>query len=155
MQRRLRTTAIIFLLLLLLAAPLMADNAARYQKLGHHNLICTCGCNQILLECNHVGCTVSGTEIKELNTALDRGDADDLILQGFVQKYGPTVLAAPTTTGFNLVAWITPVVIVGLGFLGAVFLVRNWKLRPATAPAPSGNRTTDQYRDRVREETEL
>jgi cytochrome c-type biogenesis protein CcmH/NrfF len=39
---------------------------------------------------------------------MDRGDNDDLVLQGFVQEYGPTVIAAPTSTGFNRVAWIMP-----------------------------------------------
>src|SRR5579863_3380899 len=67
------------------------DTSARYQQMGHHQLICTCGCGQILLECNHVGCTVSTQEEAELRTALDRGDSDQLILQNFVQKYGPTV----------------------------------------------------------------
>ena len=31
-----------------------------------------------------------------------RNDSDDLILQAFVQEYGPTVLAEPPTKGFNL-----------------------------------------------------
>ena len=44
----------------------------------------------------------------ELIASLDRGDNDDLILQGFVQNYGPTVIAAPTASGFNYVAWVMP-----------------------------------------------
>ena len=44
---------------------------------------------------------------------IDKGDNDDLILQGFVQEYGPTVIAAPTATGFNRMAWIMPFVVVG------------------------------------------
>ena len=59
--------------------------------------MCVCGCSQILLECNHVGCTYSDRMRDELMPlALDRGENDDLTLQDFVQKYGPTVLAAPT-----------------------------------------------------------
>jgi len=34
------------------------DDGARFNSLGHR-LMCVCGCNQILLECNHVGCTYS------------------------------------------------------------------------------------------------
>ena len=83
------------------------DPAARYNQLGHQ-LMCTCGCNQVLLECNHVGCTVSTQEEAELRQALDRGDSGQLILQNFVQKYGEVVLAAPPKSGFNLVAWIAP-----------------------------------------------
>ena len=47
----------------------------------------------------------------ELQASLDRGDNDDLTLQGFVQEYGPTVIAAPTAKGFNQVAWIMPFVV--------------------------------------------
>ncbi|HLQ52044.1 MAG TPA: cytochrome c-type biogenesis protein CcmH, partial [Terriglobales bacterium] len=87
------------------------DMEARFNTLGHKKLICVCGCNQILLECNHVGCTYSDGMRNELASAILRGDSNDLVLQAFVQKYGSIVLAAPTTTGFNLVAWITPYVL--------------------------------------------
>ena len=30
----------------------------RFTSLGH-KMMCACGCNQVLLECNHVGCTYS------------------------------------------------------------------------------------------------
>jgi len=33
-------------------------SGARFENLGH-KLMCRCGCNQILLECNHVGCSYS------------------------------------------------------------------------------------------------
>jgi len=45
-----------------------------------------------------------------------------------VQKYGPTVLAAPSAQGFNRVAWIMPFAVLLLGILGTMMLVRNWKL---------------------------
>ena len=77
--------------------------------------MCVCGCSQILLECNHVGCTYSDRMRGELMAGLDRGENDDLTLQDFVQKYGPTVLAAPTATGFNRVAWIMPFLALALG----------------------------------------
>jgi len=34
------------------------DQSARFNDLGH-KMMCVCGCNQILLECNHVGCAYS------------------------------------------------------------------------------------------------
>src|SRR5271154_3111207 len=84
-----------------------ADPTARFDKLGHQ-IMCSCGCNQILLECNHVSCPLSGPMRQELQAGIDRGDNNSLIFQSFVQKYGPTVLAAPSAEGFNLVAWIMP-----------------------------------------------
>ena len=130
------------------------DTAARYNDLGH-KMMCTCGCNQILLECNHVGCTVSTQEESELQASLDRGDNDNLIEQNFVQKYGPTVLAAPLKTGFDLVAWITPGILFVLATLGTALLVRRWKQRAVTpTPTVEGPRM-DAMRERIRKDTEI
>ncbi len=85
------------------------DPGTRFKELGHQ-LMCICGCGQILLECNHVGCPDSDGMRNELMAAVTRGDSDSLVEQAFVQKYGPTVLAAPTGTGFDRTAWIMPFV---------------------------------------------
>jgi cytochrome c-type biogenesis protein CcmH/NrfF len=131
---------------------------ARFRDLGHR-MMCACGCSQILLECNHVGCTYSDKMINQLQAALDKGDNDDLILQGFVQEYGPTVIAAPTATGFNRVAWIMPFAVLALGIAFAVHTVRTWKNRPEPALAdgiviPQGHEL-DDFRARARKETDL
>lgn len=140
--------------LLLICSVGAADNAARYDSLGHQ-MICTCGCNQVLLECNHVGCTVSTQEEAELRNALDRGDSNNLILQNFVQKYGPTVLAAPPEKGFDLVAWIAPGLVFLLATLGTALLIRKWKLHTVAMPQPAAaNAHLDAIRNRVRRETE-
>ncbi|HET7750637.1 MAG TPA: C cytochromes biosynthesis protein, partial [Terriglobales bacterium] len=56
------------------------DENARFNDLGHR-LMCVCGCNQILLECNHVGCNYSDHMRDELIGAINHGDNDDLVLQ--------------------------------------------------------------------------
>src|ERR1700746_3096102 len=83
------------------------DPATRFNEIGHQ-MMCICGCGQILLECNHVGCPDSDGMRNELMAAVSRGDSDSLVQQAFVQKYGPTVLAAPMTSGFDRTAWIMP-----------------------------------------------
>ena len=135
------------------------DNEARFDRLGHR-MMCVCGCNQILLECNHVGCQYSDRMRGELLAALDRGDSDDLTLQAFVQKYGTTVIAAPTTTGFNRVAWIMPFVALALGITTVVLIVRAWRARPTpaladgVAPLAPGTEL-DHFREQAKKETEL
>jgi cytochrome c-type biogenesis protein CcmH/NrfF len=146
--------------LLLLASTLFlgAGDDARFQSLGH-KLMCVCSCSQILLECNHVGCSYSTRMREELAETVDKGGNDDLMLQVFVQKYGPTVIAAPTTTGFNIVAWIMPfaVLLAGLGLV--VWVVRTWKNRPAPAMAmgvlPAQGADLEKFREQARSETEL
>src|ERR1700679_3932223 len=136
-----------------------SDNSSRFKDLGHR-MMCACGCGQILLECNHVGCTYSDTMRDKLQAALDKGNTnnDDLILQGFVQEYGPTVIAAPTAAGFDRVAWIMPFLVLALGIAFAVHIVRSWKNRPEPALAdgitiPSGSEL-DEFRRKARQETD-
>ena len=134
------------------------DQSSRFNELGHR-LMCACGCNQILLECNHVGCSYSDRMRGELMAALDRGDNDDLVLQGFVQKYGPTVLAAPTKTGFNRIAWVMPYLALLAGLIGVGYVVRIWRSRPlilpADTPAPVHGAELEHFREVARKETEL
>jgi len=134
-----------------------ADVDARFSKLGHQ-MMCMCGCNQVLLECNHVGCAYSDRMRNELTAGLERGDNDSLILQSFVQKYGNTVLSAPTSSGFNVIAWIMPFAVFGLASAIAVWLVRMWKARPVEQPVATPNLGADELealRKKAREETEF
>jgi cytochrome c-type biogenesis protein CcmH len=134
------------------------DPTTRFNEIGHQ-LMCICGCGQILLECNHVGCPDSDGMRNELTAAVTRGDSDSLVEQAFVQKYGPTVLAAPTTQGFDRTAWIMPIVALLVGFAIVILVVRSWKNRPAPALAdgihPVHDSELDQYREQAREETDL
>ena len=94
----------------------------------------------------------------ELTAGLDKGDNDSLILQGFVQKYGNTVLAAPTSSGFNVVAWIMPFAVFVLATAIAIWLVRMWKSRPLAQPVAHPNLPAPEFdalRKRAREETEF
>lgn len=131
------------------------DNEARYNDLGHR-MMCMCGCNQVLLECNHVGCTVSTQMEGELRNALAHGDGNNLILQNFVQKYGPTVLAAPPEKGFDLVAWLAPGVVFLLMTLGAALVIRKWRLHTVAMPEQASiNPQMAAIHRKIRRETEL
>ena len=114
------------------------DASSRFTSLGHQ-LMCTCGCAQMLGECNHVGCPESGRMRGELSTMIASNQTDKQILDAFSAKYGPTVLAAPTTHGFDLVAWIAPVAVFLAALLGTILLVRHWTVsKTAIAAQPAG-----------------
>ena len=153
-----KATQTILLCLAVFALVGAGDPATRFNEIGHQ-MMCICGCNQILLECNHVGCPASDGMRNELMTSLNRGDSDSLVEQAFVQKYGPTVLAAPTTNGFDRAAYIVPVaaLILGFGLIGLV--IRAWKNCPAPAIA-GGLRSVrgialEQFREQARREADL
>ena len=151
-QLLVRALLVMSVAVLLLGAT--GDSRARFNDLGHH-LMCTCGCNQVLLECNHVGCSSSDKMRAELKEVVDKGGSDDDVLKWFTEKYGNTVLAAPTKSGFNLVAWVMPFVALGAGIALCIVVVRTWKRRAQPLAAVAGNAELDSFRQRAREETEI
>jgi cytochrome c-type biogenesis protein CcmH len=132
------------------------DAGARFNDLGHR-LMCTCGCAQLLGECNHVGCPESGRMRNELSAAIAAGKGDKEVLNWFAAKYGATVLAAPTTEGFNLVAWIAPFAVFAAALLGTILLVRRWSVEKAQTAAvgdpPNQDPADVERRERIRRET--
>ena len=153
-----RSAQLVALALAVFAILGAGDESARVNDLGHR-MMCVCSCNQILLECNHVGCAYSDRMRAELVAAVDRGDNDDLTLQGFVQKYGTTVMAAPTKTGFNRVAWIMPYLVLVLGLAMVTLIVRAWRSRPLVLPAGAvaavHGAELEHFRDQARKDTEV
>jgi cytochrome c-type biogenesis protein CcmH/NrfF len=130
--------------------------STRFDRVGH-KLMCTCGCAEILLECNHVGCPNSTGEISDLHAQMDAGVSNAGIFKFFAVKYGPIVLAAPIRGGFDDVAWIVPFAILILGILAILLLLRFWKRRyaklaPSLPDAPQSP-DADALRDRIRNET--
>jgi len=132
------------------------DAGSRYTNLNHR-LMCTCGCAQILGECNHVGCPNSSGELDELRTGIGNNQSDEQILDSFVVKYGAIVLAAPTTHGFDLVAWVAPFAVFGAALLGTILLVRRWSvgrtLAVATADTAGMDPAERERREQIRRET--
>lgn len=130
------------------------DSSARFQK-DSHELMCACGCNQLLGECNHVGCPVSPGMLAQLGAGIAKGDSDDTIFHQFQDQYGPVVIAAPRFTRFNHLAWIMPPLVLFLGIASVLLIVRNWKLRTVPMPAVPDTPGFAATRDRIRRETEI
>jgi cytochrome c-type biogenesis protein CcmH len=131
-----------------------ADSSARFEK-DSHQLMCGCSCNQLLGECNHVGCPVSPVMLSELSAAIARGDSDDTIFHHFQEEYGPVILASPMFTRFNHFAWILPPLVLFLGIAAVLLIVRNWKMRTVPMPATPDTPGFAATRDRIRRETEI
>jgi cytochrome c-type biogenesis protein CcmH len=119
--------------LLLLVVPLPAQQPSdRAHQIGG-KFMCMCGCNQVLSQCNHVGCTVSTAMLKEVDQGLARGDSEDTITQAFVQEFGTKVYAEPPHSGFSLVAWSMPAVYLAIGLVLVLFVISRWRKRPVHA----------------------
>jgi cytochrome c-type biogenesis protein CcmH len=116
-------------------------------------LTCQCGCGLTVHSCNHVQCP-SGIPLKEeIAGQLAAGKTGTEVLTYFSTKYGEKILSSPTTTGFNLVAWITPFAAVFVATAVVVIVSRRWRRAPEPPP-PAAHNTGDDAR-RARLEAEL
>lgn len=130
-----------FSLVFILSVPARAQNE-RAKTLGT-KIMCMCGgCTDAAGKCTHSGgafagpCATAQNELKEVSDRVASGSSDDLVLQSFVQEYGPTVLISPPATGFNLWAWLMPFVMLLAGAALVLYIVSQWKRRTAAAPVP-------------------
>jgi len=135
---------------------------SQYDRVGHE-ITCSCGCGEILLECNHVHCSYFPQMLGELRAQVATGASDKTILDWFIAKYGPIILAAPIRSGFDRVAWIVPFAVFLLATTGTFAIVWLWKRRamqfgaPVTSAIPEPQHLTTQQvalRERIRRETE-
>jgi cytochrome c-type biogenesis protein CcmH len=130
----------------------------RVQKLGH-DLMCMCGCNEILIECQHQGsnqCVMHDREMAEVERRVGSGESDSLILQSFVQEYGPQVLVVPPAKGFDLTAWLMPIFASLAGLSLLIIVVQRWRergLKPAVAVGPNV-KVKEEHLARARAEIE-
>ena len=103
-----------------------------------------------------MGCPESGREREELSAAIAAGKSDKQILAWFAAKYGATVLAAPTTEGFDLVAWIAPFAVFAAALLGTILLIRRWASAPGgktQAETSVPDAATEALKEKIRRET--
>jgi cytochrome c-type biogenesis protein CcmH/NrfF len=142
----------------LLSPSLYAQQTGRGRELGKR-IKCMCGgCNDSATGCNHTGGAFSGPcdtakgMQSEINERVARNESDDLTLQAFVQEYGPTVLIVPPAKGFNLAAWVTPVVMPLLAFILVWVVVRRWRHK-ATLATASGPEIPAEFLARAQRET--
>ncbi len=151
-------------LLFLAAAPARAltpGQAERAHALSLR-LKCMCGgCNDTVGTCNHSGgafagpCATAQAMLKEIDERVGRGESDDLILQDFVQEYGPGVLISPPAKGFDWLVWVMPVLLPILAFILVWEVVRRWKRRGELQPAAAaGPPVSAELLDRARREAE-
>lgn len=141
--------------------PSVPSSNPRVQELASQ-LLCTCGCTQILNECTHQGtdrCLTHDNMMAELEHRVAGGESDSLILQSFVQEYGPAVLVVPPARGFDLTAWLMPIFASLAGLTLALVVVQRWRERgqkPSPAGAPGGPAEGSERQDlldRARAET--
>jgi len=134
----------LFAVLLVCAGPATVWAASKMANL-ENALMCKCDdkCGKVLINCT---CDTSKETRKVLMSKLESGLTVDQIVQQYVDKYGETILSAPTKSGFNLSAWIMPFAALVIGGFGVRKVIRSW-IRP-------GKKDVDENGEATASETE-
>jgi cytochrome c-type biogenesis protein CcmH len=138
-----------------LPAPAAFDEA-EYEKAAR-TILCDCGCHpQSVHDC---ACGRAAEMRREIAAMIEQGRSGEEVIGLYVQQHGEKIRIAPTTRGFNLVAWLGPLAGLVLATACLVLLERRWSRRPPVAPAPPATlpvsaTADDPYQARLRQELE-
>ena len=117
-------------LLLLAAAGWLSAGVTRAaaptpQQQVEGQLMCYCGCSDLTVRV----CTCGTAESIRQDIAghLADGETPDQVVAAYVARYGSQIRSAPTKTGFDLIAWVTPFFVLILATSALVVLVRRWR----------------------------
>lgn len=120
-------------------------------------LVCQCGCgSKVVATC---GCGEADKTEADIAKQLEQGKTKEQILATYVSAYGEQVLAAPTKKGFNLTAWLMPIVAVLSGGLIIRTAIIRWRksgreTESLRHDAPTLTDIDAKHRDRIARELE-
>lgn len=138
-----RSILLAFILLLLFSLPAVAqegDPAEELQK----ELWCPI-CQGIRLDvCEQKVCQQMRDMIDE---ELAAGKSKEEVKAEFIELYGPVVLGEPPREGFNVLAWIVPILLVVGGLILAGFLTWRWTKKSEPEPVTAGGQAVDVVDD--------
>jgi cytochrome c-type biogenesis protein CcmH/NrfF len=115
-------------------------------------LTCQCGCGLTVANCNHPSCSFSVPMRQKIDAMLAGGMGRAEIIAYFRSQYGEKILSAPTTTGFNLLAWTMPFAAIVLGGLIVAVVMGRWRGSSQPAPPEPPTRIDPVLRERLERE---
>ncbi|HSY78957.1 MAG TPA: cytochrome c-type biogenesis protein CcmH [Verrucomicrobiae bacterium] len=100
-------------------------------------LTCQCGCGLTVANCNMPTCGFSVPMRRDIDRMIGEGNTRAQIIAFYRTQYGEKVLSAPTTEGFNILAWTMPFIALAVGGGLMVVAVGRWHSSSPPAPADS------------------
>ena len=82
--------------------------------------------------------TVADQERAFIRRQIALGKDKQQVKAALVDQYGPDVLADPPSSGFDLAAWLVPILLVLAGIAGVVVAARRWRRHAGPAAAAPG-----------------
>ena len=145
---------------LLVSSPMVVSRALTRTSADAvaEGLTCQCGCGLTVANCNHPNCSFSVPMREHIDTMLAHGMGRAQIIAYFRKQYGEKILSAPTTQGFNLLAWTMPFAALLVGGGLVVLMMGRWRGGPSSTPQSpndSGSRDSGKSDNSGRPDTAL
>jgi cytochrome c-type biogenesis protein CcmH/NrfF len=86
---------------------------------------------------------------------IDQGQGEAQIKRSLVAQYGPTVLALPSTHGFDLAAYLVPLAVVLALFAAGLVLLPRWRRQARAQAAATTSAATLSPADTARLDSDL
>ena len=130
--------------LLLIAAALVAATAASALAAAPRTSLADVEDEVMCLECktplNVSVSDVADQERDYISELIAQGKTKQQVKDALVAEYGPGVLAEPSRGGFDLTAWLVPLLAVLAALALVLVTARRWRGTRATAgPGPDGD----------------
>lgn len=134
-------SSVVFLVLVIFVFHSPASHGGPTTSQVSEALTCQCGCGLTVANCNMPTCGFSVPRRHEIDTMIAKGMSRAQIIGVYRAKYGEKVLSAPTTEGFNLLAWTMPFIAIVLGGGAMAFALGRWRSRGPSESKPAGAAT--------------
>ena len=116
------------------------------------SVYCYCGCTRETIQ--HCVCGTARQIEDDFRTRLLAGSSVEQIRNEYIARYGTQYFALMPPTGFNLVAYIMPVIIIVL-IGGIIFLVIRSKMRSSITTQPEFTEKRPAVSEDVRKQIEV
>ncbi len=106
---------------------------SQYERLGAE-IGCQCGTCPIrpIATC---GCAFADGMLNELAALTDGSLDDDEVLTTFVGRYNESIRIKPAASGFDLIAWVAPMLLLTIGAVGVAAVLYRWVTNEESAAA--------------------
>ncbi|MEC1523027.1 cytochrome c-type biogenesis protein CcmH [Neobacillus niacini] len=112
--------------------------------------MCTCGCGQDHFECDPKTCNLTVGFKEDIVEMMNKGWNKEKIREYYVNIYGEEILTAPEKSGFSLVAWVMPFVVLILAGVAIFFIIRKWvKKKETEVQTPDNESDKDEVEDEI------
>ena len=139
---------ILIIVFILMIAPSLAFAGTNVSEV-ENNLMCNCGCSMALYSCE---CGTADKMRAKIESMINQGKDKDQIIASFVNLYGEKILSAPTKKGFNLTAWITPFLVIGIVGLILYKSIKRWKEKKPLPNVIESQELHQEYGDKLKKE---